>query len=218
MDLESYIESIVQNIDISNHPYFVALKTNMSKDKFTRTQEQFYFAVTEFIVPMALTAAAIPSYPERIQVVKNLWEEHGEGNLDKTHGATFSIFLYRLGTTDLTQIRPADAVQHFNSTLKATAMNRHYLISVAMMGMIERLFSDISFLIGSTVVTRRWLKAEEMIHYTLHHELDVLHAKDFFDILKPHIEINGEIIREGLLLGSEAIDQLYNELLRESHD
>ncbi len=185
----------------------------MNLEEFIRTQEQFYYAVTGFSVPLALVTAGIPEYENRVKILKNLLEEHGEGDMGETHGATFTELLKRLSGKSAITIPPAkEDVLLFNSTLDDICRNHHYLKGVAALGMIERMFADISAFIGATIIERGWLPKERIIHYTVHQKLDTIHAEDFFSILRPHYETNREIIDEGLMLGAITFLKLYQQL------
>ncbi len=58
---------------------------------------------------------------------------------------------------------------------------------------------------------------EKMIHYTLHHKLDIKHSEDFFDILKqPFLKSkeNQYHIEQGLRLGATLFNDMYLGLWR----
>jgi pyrroloquinoline-quinone synthase len=205
---------LLQSYDFRKNIFFQDLASGeMSFEDFIRTQEQFYYAVTGFARPLALVVANIPDYENRAKILKNLWEEHGEGDMRETHGSTFTELLKRLSGNASISIPPAKAeVLLFNSTLDDLCRNHHYLKGVAALGMIERMFSDISAFIGSSIVERGWLPKERVIHYSLHQKLDTIHAEDFFSILRPHYNENRDIIDEGLMLGALTFLQLYRDL------
>lgn len=213
----------------SNHlasPYLSALANGeLSKDDFLATQGQFYFAVVFFSRPMAAVAAKIPDAKRRTEVLRNVWEEHGEGTTRDTHGTTFLEFLERVGGVTPAQVEAQvlwPEVRQFNTTLTGACVMDEYLVGVGVMGMIERMFADISAFIGNAVVERGWLERERMIHYSLHAELDVRHAADFFDVVRPEWNANaGEgsradryAIEQGLRLGAHAFMALYEGLWR----
>ena len=90
-----------------------------------------------------------------------------------------------------------------------------YLIGVGVLGMIERMFADISAFLGNAVVDRGWLSSDKLVHYTLHAELDIRHSDDFFNVLRPTWDRDNEdryYIEQGLRLGAHCFDQLYRGL------
>lgn len=214
------IRETLEQYDFNNNIFFIQLKNGeMSKEEFLRTQEQFYHAVVHFTSPLALVAGSIPTYQERVNIIKNLWEEHGEGNMGLTHGETFIELMRRLtGKKDPQIPRPEEAVLLFNETLSGICRQSQFLRGVALIGIIERMFADISSFIGSSIVEREWLTRDNVIHYSLHEELDCIHAEDFFRILRPYYdnEEKKEVIDEGLRLGALTFLQLYRNLYEQA--
>ena len=82
------------------------------------------------------------------------------------------------------------------------------------MGVIEQSFAHISASIGSGIVKRGWLKAEDLIHYNLHAKIDERHAEEFFAVIEPRWENPQRryFIEQGLQLGVYVFDNLYRSL------
>ena len=222
-EFEELVQEILEDSDYLNNPYFTSLnKGTFDKNDFIETQKQFYFAVTFFSRPMAVLSAKIPTPQLRLEIVRNLWEEHGEGDFNKIHQTTFAELLTRLGNVNLLEIENAQlspAVRVFNTTLIGACTLDDYKVGVAMMGMIERMFTAISSLIGKSIVKNKWLTQEELIHYDLHEVLDVKHSQDFFDILEnTWSEDNHKyLIKQGLQMGAYIFNGLYRDLYENRH-
>ena len=218
--LDERIGAVLAEAHVERNPYLVALRDGeLSKADFAETQIQFYSAVTFFSRPMAAVAAKIPDAKQRVEVLRNVWEEHGEGAVRDQHGTTFLTFLERLdGITeqDVAARVMWPEVRHFNTMLTGACVMDEYLVGVAVLGMIERMFADISAWIGNAVVERGWIPRDRLVHYTLHAELDVRHAADFFDVLRPAWCGGAEryTIEQGLRLGAYAFMTLYEGLHR----
>lgn len=220
-ELNKLINSILDECEYRENPYFQSLRDGeFIKEDFIETQIQFYSAVVFFSRPMAALAAKIPTPQLRLEIVRNVWEEHGEGDLGHIHGITFVDLLSRLG-----QITPADIekralwpeIRSFNTVLSGACVLDEYLVGVGLMGMIERMFSDISAWIGKGIVARGWMTTENMIHYSLHEKLDIRHSDDFFDVLEHSWSTSPEAryaIEQGLRLGAFAFNGLYEGLYR----
>ncbi|PCJ52235.1 MAG: hypothetical protein COA79_24210 [Planctomycetota bacterium] len=212
------IEQILQEINHQDNPYFTKLlNKEFKKDDFIETQIQFYFAVIFFSRPMAALAAKIPTAELRLEVIRNVWEEHGEGNIDSMHGNTFLILLDRLGsisTQDIDSRALWPCVRHFNTTLIGACVLDEYLIGVGMMGMIEHMFSQISGWIGKGIIENDWIQKDQLIHYAAHEDLDVKHSEDFFNVLKKSWEKKSDryYIEQGLRLGAYMFNLLYDGL------
>lgn len=220
-NFEDLVRTVVADTDPASNPYFVALRDgSFERDDFVETQIQFYYVVTFFSRPMAVVAARIPDGDARIEIVRNVWEEHGEGDPKKAHGATFREFLKRLDGIEPTELAERalwPEARLFDSALSGTATLDEHIVGVSMLGIIEHMFVDISRWIGRAVVDRGWLSEDEMIHYDLHEALDVKHSRDFFDVLAPTWESDPSSryrIEQGLRLGATAFDTLYRGLYR----
>jgi pyrroloquinoline-quinone synthase len=216
--MERYIENLLSEINYKHNPYFVNLQNGtFSKEDFIETQIQFYHAVTFFSRPMAFLAAKIPTPELRLNIIKKVWEEHGEGSIMNAHANTFLEFLKRIGSISVAEIEKKSVwpeVRIFNTALAGACALDNYLVGVAMMGIIERMFSDISNIIGTGILDRKWLSKENMIHYALHQELDIRHAADFFDILtaKWKEKHHRNQIEQGLMLGAYLFNDFYASL------
>jgi pyrroloquinoline-quinone synthase len=213
------INKILNEIDYKNNPYFVALNDgSFSKEYFCETQIQFYSAVTFFSRPMAALAAKIPNAEMRINIIHNVWEEHGEGELEKSHGYTFKEFLKRLSNINEQDILIREVwpeVVIFNTTLMGACSADDFLVGTAVMGMIELMFSDISYILSQGIIKRGWMNQNNMIHYSLHQELDIKHSQDFFSILENYWDESREKteqIKQGLYLGATLFNNFYRDL------
>lgn len=221
MTIDNLIQNVLKETNYISNPYFQNLNSGQfEKEDFIETQIQFYFAVIFFSRPMAALAAKIPLPELRIEILRNVWEEHGEGHLSQGHGNTFVEFLSRLGAIKLDDVNLRGLwpeLRLFNTTLAGTTVLDDFLVGVAMLGIIERMFSDISALIGNGIVSRGWMSEEKMIHYKLHQKLDIKHSDDFFNILRdPFLKSkeNRYHIEQGLRLGSTLFNDLYLGLWR----
>ena len=215
-ELNNLIENVLKDTQYSENPYFLNLDSkNFDKKDFVETQIQFYFAVIFFSRPMSALAGKIPSPELRIEVLRNVWEEHGEGCLSNGHGNTFLQFLEKLDGISPERVKLRGLwpeVRIFNTTLAGTTVLDDFLVGVGMLGIIERMFSEISSWIGQSVIKNEWISESEMIHYKLHSELDIKHSQDFFDILtEPFTKStdNKYHIEQGLRLGATLFNNLY---------
>lgn len=219
MTLQDSIASILEEHPVAGNPYFSGLRDGaMTKADFIETQIQFYYAVVFFSRPMAVLAAKIPSAATRTEILRNVWEEHGEGNAEHRHGATFLELLKRLdGITQLDVEARAlwPELRAFNTTLIGCCALDDWEIGAGCLGIIERIFVDISAWIGTSIAERGWLPADKVVHYSVHKVLDVRHSDDFFATLAPTWEQSAGkryLIQQGLQLGAYAFDRLYRDL------
>ena len=216
---ERTVDAILADSGLSANPYFTALEDgSFDRDDFVETQVQFYYAVVFFSRPMAALAAKIPSGRQRVEILRNVWEEHGEGDAAKMHGTTFLEFLRRVGGLSIEDVETRGLwpeLRAFNTTLIGCCTLDDWEIGAGCLGAIERAFVGISARIGRAVVARGWLTADELVHYDLHEALDVRHSADFFDVIRPtwsDSKVGRYRIEQGLALGACVFDQLYRGL------
>jgi len=212
------VEEVLSACKYRENPYFVNLRGgDFSKEDFIETQIQFAWAVFFFPRPMAALVGKIPRGQLRVEIIRNLFEEHGEGASEKFHAHTFRELLSRLGVSEAEFNKRAlwPEVRCFNTTLAGACVLDEWLIGTAIMGIIERMFVDISNWLAEGIVARGWLPREKMTHYNLHEELDVKHAQDFFEVLQPSWDKGPQErygIQQGLLLGAYVFNGLYEGL------
>ena len=217
--MDDLIRQILEETNYEENPYMVGLRDgSFELDDFVETQIQFYYAVVFFSRPMAALAAKIPTAELRLEVMRNVWEEHGEGLLGAGHGVTFTDLLDRLGGVtpeDIVKRALWPEVRMFNSVLSGACVLDEYIIGTGVMAMIERMFVDISAWIGQGILDRGWIEEGQLVHYNVHKELDIKHSQDFFDVLAPAWEAseeNGYYVEQGLRLGAHTFDTLYRGL------
>ena len=208
---------VLDRVDILHNPYLEALVDgSMPLANFLRTQEQFFFAVTFFPRPMAALVGRLPDPAQRLDILRNLVEEHGEFEQSAFHHTTFQEFLRRIGSEPekLDQLDLWPAVRAFNSVLTTACLMDEIEVGVACMGVIEQAFAGISARIGQGVVRRGWVAEDRLVHYKLHAEIDERHAEEFFAVIEPSWADahHRYLIDQGLQLGAHVFDRLYREL------
>lgn len=218
-DLQQTIDAVLAEHRPAHNPYLSALRDGaLSKDDFVETQIQFYYAVVFFSRPMAVLAAKIPSAETRTEILRNVWEEHGEGDAKSRHGATFLELLDRLAGVKREDVESRalwPELRAFNTTLIGCCALDDWQIGAGCLGIIERMFVDVSAWIGRSISERGWLPKDRVVHYSVHEELDVRHSEDFFATLAHAFEHSPEkryLVTQGLRLGAYAFDRLYRDL------
>lgn len=208
---------IARRVGILANPYFRSLQDgSMRLETFRKSQEQFFFAVTFFPRPMAALIARLPEPASRLDILRNLVEEHGEFDESAFHHSTFQRFLDSIGSGKeaLGRVSLHPAVRAFNSVLTASCLLDEIEVGVGCLGIIEHTFADISAVIGKTVVARGWARPETLVHYKLHAEIDTRHAEEFFAVIEPGWDDPARryYIEQGLELGAYVFDRLYRDL------
>lgn len=205
---------------VAENPYFVALRDgSFAREDFIETQVQFLFAVVFFSRPMAVLAGRLPRPEQRLALLENVHDEHGEGNLSLSHERTFLALLRAFGVSpddvDARALWPE--VRAFNTVLGGLCFADDCLTGLAALGIIEDLFSGISGRIGGAIVERGWLGAGELVHYDAHEALDVSHAEGFYRVIEGPFAAHPRHayqITQGLELGAYAFLRMYEDLYR----
>jgi pyrroloquinoline-quinone synthase len=214
----AYADEILRRVDILNNPYFQDLRDgSMSLDVFRRTQEQFFFAVTFFPRPMAALVGRIADPKQRLDILHNLVEEHGEFKEEFFHHTTFQRFLRTIDSpVEAVERMPLwPAVRAFNSVLTCACVLDELEVGIGCMGVIEHAFAGIATAIGQAVVAHGWVRGDRLVHYQLHAEIDCRHAEEFFAVVEPKWQDPERqyCIRQGVELGAYIFDRLYRDLL-----
>jgi len=217
--VKALADQFLKETPIIEGSFFKDLPT-MDKEVFKKAQSQFFFAVDYFSRPMAALVARLPLHSDRIDIIENIVEEHGNFCKEKYHANSFKAFLQTLGKTkeELDVLSPSAVVNMFNYTLMGICAQEDPLIAIACNGIIEYAFSDISALLAEKVVERKWVTKDKLVHYNLHADLDKKHAEEFFKIIEPSMddkEKQDKIII-GLKLGVYIFNRLYEDLYTES--
>jgi pyrroloquinoline-quinone synthase len=212
-------DAVLKRVDILHNPYLEALtKGSMTLECFRRTQEQFFFAVTFFSRPMAALVGRIADPRQRLDILRNLVEEHGEFQEQFFHHTTFREFLRTLGSQPekLDSMALWPALRAFNSVLTASCVLDELETGIACMGIIEHAFAGISAVIGKAVVQQGWVPAEGLVHYRLHAAIDERHAEEFFAVIESNWDVAGRryYIEQGMELGAYVFDRLYRDMHR----
>lgn len=200
-------DQVLQQHPLSSHPYFAALSARMTRERFLDSQQQFYHAVRFFSQAMGALLARQPTSAARRVLMHNLAEEHGmDEDHPVAHDQTFTQFLASLDS----QPGPQDSeVRAFNLALYGACASESVPFAFACLGIIEYAFADISALIGNTVVARGWVAPQQLIHYSLHAEIDKRHAAEFFEVIE---QAPAEQVEAGLRYGWHIFSQLYRSL------
>lgn len=209
--------AVLRRVAITGNPFFSSLREgSMSLDQFRRTQEQFSFAVEFFPRPMAALVGRIPDPALRLDILHNLVEEHGEFDESHFHKTTFRRFLRSIGSDPdaLDSLSLWPCLRAFNGVLTTSCVLDELEVGVACMGIIEHAFAGCSAAIGSAVVARGWVAADQLVHYKLHAQIDERHAREFFNVVEPRWSDPQRryFIDQGLELGAYIFDRLYRDI------
>ena len=206
--MQQLVETIKAEHPLDQHRFFQWIE-RCPIEQFQASQQDFYHAVIHFGRPMMRLAARLDSYAERWSVLENIIEEHGSGELEHTHGASFRTFLRSLSPSCEPFAAPSTVVSTFNQFLDQAVAKESPAYALAVFAIIEDRFAEISARIGRTVVARGWVPSAQLQHYDIHAELDIEHAQGFYQLLQSRWAEQSTDISRGLYDGNEVFLGLY---------
>lgn len=215
----SHANVVLNRVNITGNSFFLTLKDgSLGLAAFRRAQAQFSFAVEFFPRPMAALIGRIPDPAQRLDILRNLVEEHGEFNERRFHKTTFLQFFSSIGgnADDLEQLALWPCVRAFNAVLTTACVLDEVEVGIACMGIIECAFASCSAVIGAATVAHGWVSAERLVHYKLHADIDERHAEEFFRVVESRWSDPQRryFIIQGLELGAYIFDRLYRDIHR----
>ena len=216
-NIRSYCDKVLSEVMPYENEYFTSLKNKeMTKEEFTMTQQQFYYAVSFFSRPMTALMARFSDPMKRLSILENIVEEHGSFTESAFHESTFREFLqiFNVDNSQLENLELWPEVRAFNSALMTACVFDEAEVGVGCLGAIEYMFANISGIIGESVVNNGWCSQENLKHYKLHAEIDIQHALDFFMIVEDSWgdEKKKYFIKQGIDMGIYIFNRLYKDL------
>lgn len=220
--MHDYINNLKKNTPIDNELYFRSLQNNtMTFDAFKESQTNFYGAVCYFSRPLFALCSRIDNYVDRLNILENIIDEHGNGNINVAHGNTYKEYLINLGVSEKTIEKSSNhiSVSNFYSKINQIVKEDNIHKAIAMYGIIEDRYTEISSFIAKSVLKNNWLEESKLSHYSIHEELDIHHAKLFYNLIEKKWSNNESMkhIVNGLIIGNELILKLFDELLINSN-
>lgn len=91
------LKNTVKNHDILRHPWLLEKKENIQLSDMVLWLQQEYHVSVAFVNWFLYTAAKTDNQKAKIVLVRNIWEELGEGNPEETHVSILNGFLNELG-------------------------------------------------------------------------------------------------------------------------
>jgi pyrroloquinoline-quinone synthase len=203
------------DLNLFKSPYFSSLLNGkMTKGHFVHTQKAFYHAVSYFSRPLCLLASRINSTSARMDLIENIYEEHGEMDPELFHENTFKKWLQRLEAGSEIKLPLIPCIDSFNSALMGVCQAAPVEKGICCIGIIEYMFSHISKMIAESVVQLNWISHQNLIHYNLHANLDIKHAQDLFEIVNKLPHSNIDTCLEGIKLGAFIFARLFDDLFK----
>lgn len=124
-NLVKKLKSDVNNHFVLQNKWLIEKSQNITKEDLTKWLCQEYFVSVEFVNWFLLAAASSPSQYSKLVLVKNVWEELGEGKLENSHVKILETFLYKLGV-NLQNNKPNRLTTSYLETMKSIIIQDYY--------------------------------------------------------------------------------------------
>ena len=215
--INQYLESILDDIKFFHNPYFKNLKAgDFEKVDFIETQVQIYNVVQIFPKLLSDLIAKIPDGTAKMNIVENLYEEHSV-DTNEDDQSLFVLFLNRLGISkeEISKRAMWPEARMFIMTARGTCVLDSYIVGAAFLGAVEYMFLSVAKWTEFGLVDRGWLTDKDLLYYANHEKLDKKHSQNFFDLIEKRwefSEVDKYHIKQGLLLGAFAFNDLYEHL------
>ena len=212
------VEALLHEIGYRDNPYFVALRDkSFDREDFVETQIAFSHQVGFFNRAMLIAASRITMPNRRWPLVANVVDEHHGGETDLAHHYTIREFVCRVSGDPNIDIdaRAAWPEGRQNVATMFGIATKGYNLGLAGPAMIERMFADISNWISIESIENGWITEDRMIHYNLHAEIDMRHAKELFVILREDWEKGPDwryYVWQGMWVGGWSFNMLWRGL------
>ncbi|MBI3754063.1 MAG: iron-containing redox enzyme family protein, partial [Deltaproteobacteria bacterium] len=193
-----------------NHPFLERFsKGGLTVEQVNTFAIHYYQHAKMFSHYIANIIPKIPHEWDRMLMVKNLMDEYGNLNPEKTHPALFRKFLMALGLEkkDWKKIEPIPEVTNFVDRLTMLTRHEPFLIGLGAVGpgvewVIPAMFTKIVEGLKKSIS----LKEDEMEYWTSHIILDVEHGEAATKILTNYLhgEDTEDMVRKGAMKSLEA--------------
>ena len=200
-ELEAELQPQIDKI--LNHAFLNRIKDGwLNKKQLKYFVGQYGIYCRYFPRFLAAAAANIPDDPTRMAIVENLWEEHGEGVLAKSHRILYNNFAKAAGFTakQLENVEALPTTEICIENLLDLCRNQHFLVGLGALGPGTEYFTNDEYrIIESGMKQYDFLSADDIEFWTVHISLDEHHYSDMVDAIKvwANTDENRQLIRKG---------------------
>jgi pyrroloquinoline-quinone synthase len=188
---------------ILTHPFFQRLaEASLSRLQLREFAQQYHIYCSYFPRYLAAVAANVPDDATRLSLVENLWEEHGEGNLEHSHRTLFCRFLTGVDVPEAEwqSARPLPSTAKYVEVLFDLCQHAHFLEGLGALGPGTEFFTSEEYkLILSSLKGYEFLSDYDLEFWSVHIDMDEGHYAGMVSSLVPWAtsEENRRLIAEG---------------------
>ncbi|HHT9119726.1 MAG TPA: TenA family transcriptional regulator [Candidatus Hypogeohydataceae bacterium YC41] len=211
-----YLESLEEEIRLHpalNHPFLRNFRNGkLTLDRMRIFARQYYLYSRWFSMYVSAVIAKMPDEKPRAYLIKNLYQEYGEGDLQQTHPAIFRRFLraLRLDSPEIERIEPLPETRLFIHEYLFVCREGHFLEALGALGPgTESIVPYIYHSFYEGLRKEPSLHEEDIEFFTLHMQMDVEHSANIKEALLEYAvnRENQALIRQGAMeiLGARTV-------------
>lgn len=196
-----------------------ALFESLTHGKFSRDAErsvaiEIFHVVDAFPRFLSALITSIEDFRLRMELVDNLYEEHGRMNLERVHVVTYRVFLRALGVSDevLARGRPNLPSLCYTRALLDLCARQSAAEGLGALAVIEEVVARVSP-VAAAVGRARADGATIGTHFGAHEVLDVSHAEELYAVALRLPDDAIPLIDRGMRLGMYYHRRLYDDLV-----
>lgn len=196
IETKNYIQELEQELapeiaQILDHPFIHRLEDGwLNRRQLQFFTGQYYLYCFHFPAFLSACAANVPDDDTRMAIIENLWEEHGEGDINKSHRTLYLRFAQSIGMTeqDLIDTPKLSTTQICVENLLALCKHDHFLVSLGALGPGTEYFTNQEYIkIQKGLRTYDDLSEEAIFFWTAHISLDEDHYADMMAPVTKHL-------------------------------
>lgn len=209
--IQKKAQEIILKNEIETHPLFKGLLN----DSFTPSQiESIGLEIFQVVLvfPRFLSAmiTRIDDYKLRMDLVENLFEEHGRMKIDKVHSETYITFLKKIGLDENTILnsKPNLPTIVYTRGILNLCLNENILEGLAALAVIEEIVARVSITTGKFARKYSGHEKGHVDHFSDHEVLDLAHSREIYQIVALYAEsqkgkVPQQELERSILLGIE---------------
>jgi len=196
IETRNFIQELEQELapeidQILDHPFIHRLEDGwLNRRQLQYFAGQYYLYCFHFPAFLSACAANVPDDETRMAIIENLWEEHGEGDITKSHRTLYLRFAESIGMSkkDLEEIPKLSTTQICVENLLTLCKHEPFLVGLGALGPGTEYFTNQEYIkIQTGLRTYGDLSEEDIFFWTAHISLDEDHYADMMAPVSKHL-------------------------------
>lgn len=202
---------------VETHPLFQLLESErLTAQEARAIGLDIYHVVDAFPRFLSGVLTHMRDFRERMNLVENLYAEHGRMHEGHVHVVSYRHFLYALGLDDaqIEASEPGLAADVYVRALLALCGRDEPAEALGALGVIEEIVARVSPIVGRYGARRLAPGQSQGSHFSVHEALDLSHADEIYELAARTAERGrAREVRRGIALGFYYQTRLYTDLV-----